>query len=98
MMRPPPHPSARAMTMVVRIGTAVSTTLLALGIVLTFAGPYTGAARMPLTAGLVILMATPVANLVVALIDEIAAREWAFVAAGVVVLALLGGSLLLAFS
>ena len=86
------------MTVVVRVGTAVSTTLLAIGIALAFAGPYSAAARLPLAAGLIILLATPVANLLVALADEIAAREWAFVAAGACVLALLGGSLFVAFS
>ena len=86
------------MTVVVRVGTAVSTTLLAIGIALAFTGPYSMAARLPLAAGLIILLVTPVANLLVALADEIAAREWAFVAAGVVVLVLLAGSLLVAFS
>jgi uncharacterized membrane protein len=97
-MRPPPHPSAGAMTVVVRIGTTLSTTLLAIGLVLALAGPNSGAARLPLTAGLVILMVTPVTNLLVAVVDEIAAREWAFVAFGAVVLLLLGGSLFVAFS
>ncbi len=86
------------MTVVVRVGTAVSTTLLAIGLLLALTGPPTGAARLPLTAGLLILMATPVANLLVALVDEIAAREWAFVAVGIVVLVLLAGSLVVAFS
>jgi uncharacterized membrane protein len=96
-MRPPPHPSARAMTLVLRIGTAVSTTLLAIGVILALARPYTDVARLPLAAGLIILMATPVANLLVVLVDETAAREWSFVAIGVLVLALLGGSLFVAF-
>lgn len=86
------------MTLVVRVGTAVSTTLLAIGIVLALAAPRTRATEALITAGLVILMATPVANLLVALVDETAAREWAFVATGVLVLALLGGSLVVAFS
>lgn len=86
------------MTVVVRVGTAVSTTLLAIGVALAFAGPYSGAARLPLAAGLIILLITPVTNLIVAVVDEIAAREWVFVAIGVVVLVLLAGSLVVAFS
>jgi uncharacterized membrane protein len=97
-MRPPPHPSARAMTVVLRVGTAVSTTLLAIGVVLALAAPQLRATETLLTAGLVILMATPIANLLVALVDEIAAKEWGFVAIGIAVLALLGGSLVVAFS
>ncbi len=97
-MRPPPHPSAHAMGLVLRIGTWVSTALLVVGIVLALAGPQMRAAETLLTAGLIILMATPVAHLLVALVDEITAREWSFVAIGALVLALLGGSLVLAFS
>ena len=97
-MRPPPHPSARAMTFVLRVGTIVSTVLLAAGMIVAIAAPQAAASDPLLTAGLIILMITPVAHLTVALIDEIVAREWAFVAAGVAVLALLGGSLVVAFS
>lgn len=93
-----PYPSVRAMTIVLRVGTIVSTSLLAAGVAVALVAPSTGVARTMLTAGLVILMATPVAHLVVALADEIAAREWRFVATGMLVLALLGGSLVVAFS
>lgn len=96
-MRPPPHPSAHAMGLVLRIGTVVSTTLLVVGIVLALAVGQMRAADTLLTAGLIILMATPVAHLLVALVDEITAREWSFVAIGALVLALLGGSLVVAF-
>jgi uncharacterized membrane protein len=86
------------MALVLRTGTIVSTTLLAVGVVLTLGAPQMRAADTLLTAGLLILMATPVAHLVVALVDEITAREWGFVAIGLAVLALLGGSLVIAFS
>jgi uncharacterized membrane protein len=97
-VQPPPHPSAHAMGLVLRIGTSVSTALLVVGIVLALAVPQTWAADPLLTAGLIILMATPVAHLLVALVDEITAREWGFVAIGLAVLTLLGGSLVVAFS
>jgi uncharacterized membrane protein len=97
-MRPPPHPSARAMTVVLRVGTALSTTLLAIGLALAVVAPHSREVSLPLSAGLIILLSTPVANLLVALVDEIAAREWGFVAIGLVVLTLLGGSVLVALS
>jgi uncharacterized membrane protein len=86
------------MGLVLRVGTWVSTALLVVGIVLALAVPQMRAAETLLTAGLIILMATPVAHLLVALVDEISAREWGFVAIGVCVLALLGGSLVVAFA
>ena len=86
------------MGLVLRIGTSVSTALLVVGIVLALAVPQVRAAETLITAGLIILMATPVAHLLVALVDEITAREWSFVAIGACVLALLGGSLVVAFS
>jgi uncharacterized membrane protein len=97
-MLPPPHPSARAMTIVIRVGTALSTALLALGVVVALVALESGAGDLLLKAGLIILMITPVANLIVALVDEISVREWGFVVAGLVVLLLLGGSVLVALS
>ena len=97
-MRPPPHPNARAMALVVRVGTAISTALLALGMTLAVAAPRARAGHMLLMAGLAILMMTPVANLLIALADEIAAKEWEFVGVGALVLLLLASSLVVAFS
>ena len=97
-MRPPPHPNARAMALVVRVGTTLSTALLALGIAVALVAPHARAAPALLMAGLAILMITPVAHLLIALADEIAAKEWEFVGVGALVLLLLGGSVLVAFS
>jgi uncharacterized membrane protein len=97
-MRPPPHPSAHAMAFVLRAGTTISTALLALGMAVTLGMPHARAGQQLLTGGLIILMMTPVAHLLVALADEIAAREWGFVAAGLAVLLLLCGSVVVAFS
>ena len=96
-MRPPPHPNAQAMGVAVRIGTLISTALLALGLLVTLAAPDVLAGTLLLTAGLAILMVTPVANLLIALADEIAAKEWPFVMVGVLVLLLLAGSVVVAF-
>lgn len=97
-MRPPRPPSARAMTLVVSIGSAISTGLLATGLPVALVAPESRVGYLLLTTGLIILMITPVANLLVAVMDEIAAREWGFVAAGLVVLLLLGASMFVAFS
>jgi uncharacterized membrane protein len=86
------------MAMVLRIGTVVSTALLALGMAAALVAPQAGAAGPLLAAGLILLMITPVAHLLIALGDEIAAREWAFVGAGALVLLLLGGSVWIAFA
>lgn len=71
-----------------------TTLLLAVGLALWLAGA-TDPATVTLNAGLIILMATPVVRLVWALLEEVRAREWRFVALGVVVLALLCVSLLI---
>jgi uncharacterized membrane protein len=86
------------MAMVLRIGTVVSTALLALGMAAALVAPQAGAAGPLLAAGLILLMITPVAHLLIALGDEIAAREWAFVGAGALVLLLLGASVWIAFA
>jgi uncharacterized membrane protein len=86
------------MAFVLKVGSGVSNTLLVLGLMLVLATPWTAPGDRLLTAGLLILMATPVANLIVAIEDEIAAKEWTFVAIGAIVLLLLGGSLYLAFA
>lgn len=70
-----------------------TTILLAVGLALWLAGA-TSPATVTLNTGLIILMATPVVRLVWALVEEVRAREWRFVALGVVVLVLLFGSLL----
>jgi uncharacterized membrane protein len=86
------------MAMVLRIGTVVSTALLALGMAAALVAPQAGAAGPLLAAGLILLMITPVAHLLIALGDEIAARDWAFVGAGALVLLLLGASVWIAFA
>jgi uncharacterized membrane protein len=86
------------MTIVLRAGTTISTALLTLGVVVALVAPASRAGDLLLNAGLIILMITPVANLIVALVDEISGREWGFVAAGVIVLLLLGASVLVSLS
>jgi hypothetical protein len=68
--------------------------LLTVGLVLSLANVQR-AAEVCLSGGLILLMATPVWRLLWALFEEIRAREWRFVALGVVVIGLLFGSYLL---
>ena len=85
------------MEIVVRIGTWVSVALLTAGMLLWIVSPAGTLAEMMLNSGLVLLMATPVARLVAALVEEIRVREWRFAALGVVVLLLLCGSVVISF-
>lgn len=57
----------------------------------TIAAP---SARWLMDAGLIILMATPVLRVVLAIVEYARARDWAFAAAAVAVLAILIGSVI----
>ena len=81
---------------VLRVGSIVSTALLAVGLGLALAAPGAGAASMLLSAGLVALMATPVARVVVSVIEYVSERDWAFAAVTAAVLVVLTGSLIVA--
>jgi uncharacterized membrane protein len=82
---------------VLRFGTIVSSTLLAVGLVMTLTGYRREFARLLLDAGLIILIATPAARVVVSVIEYIRERDWLFVVLTLVVLAALGGSLVAAY-
>lgn len=85
------------MAWLLRAATVVSTALLAAGMVLALFAPRMPGANALLTAGLVILMITPVTTLLTAMAGEAAEGDWRFVAIGGVVIALLAGSLVVAF-
>jgi uncharacterized membrane protein len=72
-------------------GSALSTALLAIGLLLTIAVPAAPATAFTLRTGLLILMATPMARVLVATIAYSRAREWSStLMAGTVLLVLLG--------
>ncbi|HYM25371.1 MAG TPA: DUF1634 domain-containing protein [Vicinamibacterales bacterium] len=75
----------RAIGTVLRIGVTASSVLLACGAVLFFfsAGPT---ATALLQAGIVILLATPVARVVVSVVEYIGDRDWTFTALTAIVL------------
>jgi uncharacterized membrane protein len=82
---------------VLRFGTIASSTLLAVGLVMTLTGYRSEFARLLLEAGLIILIATPAARVVVSVIEYIRERDWLFVVLTLVVLGALGGSLVAAY-
>jgi len=86
-----PMPSERATTrlertigVVLRAGVVVSTACFAAGLVLTFAG--VGVANLLLQLGIVVLLATPVARVVVSVVEYAQQRDWTFTALTVIVL------------
>jgi len=71
---------------VLRLGVAASSACLMLGLVLTFVGGAASAGLL-LQVGIVILLVTPVARVVVSLVQYAGARDWTFVALTAIVLA-----------
>jgi len=71
------------------IGVAISTALLALGLVLQLSvgGPV---ASMLLQAGLLVLMGTPMARVLLSCLEYIRQRDWFFAVSGLAVLVVLG--------
>jgi uncharacterized membrane protein len=80
------------------VGTRLSTGVLALGLAATFALPGSRFARVLLTVGLLILMLTPVARVVVSVVGYLGERDWWFVLYTSIVLALLIASFVSAFA
>ena len=89
-----PHDTEVLLGRVLTLGTRLSTALLALGLVGTLIS-RAGASAL-LSAGLVVLMATPIARVAVSVLEFARSREWWFVLCTAFVLALLLGSLILA--
>jgi uncharacterized membrane protein len=72
-------------------GSAASTVLLALGLLLTIAGPEAAATGALVRAGLIILMITPMARVLAATVAYARSREWSSaLMAGTVLLVLFG--------
>jgi uncharacterized membrane protein len=80
-----------------RAGIATSSLCLAAGLIMTIAGVSGAMAGMALSAGLVILLATPVARVVVSVTEYLRERDWMFVSLTLGVLLALAGSAIAAF-
>jgi uncharacterized membrane protein len=68
----------RSVGTVLRVGVSVSSGCLALGLALSLAGVSQAVARALLQVGLLTLLCTPVARVVISTIEYVVAREWRF--------------------
>jgi uncharacterized membrane protein len=88
----------RILGVVLRIGAVTSTSLLAVGLVLSLSSPSVPLGPLLMSAGLLILMATPVARVVASVIGYAAERDWTFLVLTATVLVILLSSLLVALN
>jgi uncharacterized membrane protein len=82
---------------VLRFGTITSSTMFAIGLVMTVVRYQPAVAQLLLGTGLVILLATPPARVVVSVIEYIRERDWTFVVLTLIVLLALAGSVVAAY-
>jgi uncharacterized membrane protein len=75
-------------------GVLASTGLLAAGLLLQLLGVEPGAASALTQAGLIVLMATPVARVVASVVEYVLERDWLFAMLTTTVLIILLGSLI----
>ena len=80
-----------------RAGVLASSLFLACGLILTIAGISRAMAEMALSAGLLVLLATPVARVIVSVTEYLRERDWMFVWLTLGVLLALAGSAVAAF-
>jgi uncharacterized membrane protein len=85
----------RAVGRVLRLGITATTVCLAAGLLLSLLGA-SHPAELFLETGLVLLLATPVARVVVSVVDYARERDWLFVVLTIVVLLQLAGSVIAA--
>jgi len=76
----------RSVGIVLRVGVSVSSGCLALGLVLSLAGVSKTVAGPLLQVGLLTLLCTPVARVVISTIEYVVAREWRFALLTLIVL------------
>ena len=76
----------RWIAIVLRAGVVASSTCLTLGIVLTLAGLVPGVAEELLRLGILILICTPVARVVISTIEYSVERDWKFATLTAIVL------------
>jgi uncharacterized membrane protein len=83
----------RSLGRILTAGVLASTSLLAVGLLLQLLGVKSAAASALTKGGLVVLMATPVARVVVSVVEYVVERDWMFVTLTAIVLIILLGSL-----
>jgi uncharacterized membrane protein len=77
--RPDPGRLERILGAVLRLGVTVSSVVLAAGLTLSFLDNGAGAALLLLHMGVIVLLATPVARVVVSVAEYALQRDWVFV-------------------
>jgi uncharacterized membrane protein len=82
---------------VLRFGTITSSTMFAVGLFITVLGYQPMVAQLLLGTGLIILLATPPARVVVSVIEYIREGDWTFVVLTLIVLMALAGSVVAAY-
>jgi uncharacterized membrane protein len=88
----------RILGRVLGIGVGASTVFLAAGLVMTFAAGHNDVAGALLSAGIVVLLATPVIRVAVSSAGYARQRDWLFVGLTLVVLAELLSSIIAALA
>ena len=76
----------RIIGVVLRAGVATSSTCLAVGLVLSLATGGGAAATVLLHAGIIILLATPVARVIVSIVQYVSEHDWTFATLTIIVL------------
>jgi uncharacterized membrane protein len=76
----------RSIGVVLRAGVVTSSACLAIGLALSLAGVAPAAAALLLKAGIVVLLCTPVARVVISTVEYVGARDWPFAALTAIVL------------
>jgi uncharacterized membrane protein len=79
-------PLERWVGAVLRVGVMASSACLAVGLVLVLIYGDGGAAGILLHIGIIVLLATPVARVVVSTVQYVIARDWTFTALTLIVL------------
>lgn len=82
----------RTISRVLRTGVAISSVCLGIGLVLSSLGIGGRATDILLDVGVIVLLATPVARVIVSIVEYISERDWAFVALTAIVLVELAAS------
>ena len=82
---------------VLRVGTRVATAALAIGFILSLMPAAAVLSHAMLAAGIGVLLFTPVARVLVSLVDFIIGRDWLFVLLNTIVLLLVGSAFIAAF-
>ena len=82
---------------VLRLGTIASSTMFAIGLLMMVAKYHAAVARLLLDGGLIILLATPPARVMVSVVEYVRERDWAFVMLTFIVLLALAGSVVAAY-